>query len=124
MLVAENTVKHFPSTNQPRMQSSSGIDLAHASTAQTEAIADIYKKFHVSDAQLATLITRMKEEMQIGLVEDDASDLKMIPSFVTGIERGVMFLPLKNSEIQWIDFVHVLRLPHWPRTRRLSGFGN
>ncbi|KAG2182297.1 hypothetical protein INT43_007224 [Umbelopsis isabellina] len=88
MLAAENTAKHFPSRNQARMQSSSGIDLAYASSTQTEALADIYKKFHVSDAQLATLIARIKEEMQVGLLEDDAPDLKMIPSFVTGYPTG------------------------------------
>jgi hypothetical protein len=30
------------------------------------------------------LIKRMGEEMLVGLASDDASDLKMIPSFVTG----------------------------------------
>lgn len=66
------------------MQPAATSDLKHASVLQAETMADIQKMFHVSDAQLSELVTKMGEEMKVGLTKDDASDLKMIPSFVTG----------------------------------------
>lgn len=84
MLAAEQTVHHLPSPARTRLNPTSNLDMKYAFPEQVEALADIQKLFNVSDHQLAELVKRMGEEMQIGLERDDASDLKMIPSFVTG----------------------------------------
>jgi hypothetical protein len=84
MLAAEKTVNHIPSVSRARMQAATSLDMKYASLTQAETMADIQKLFQVSDTQLLELIKRMGEEMLVGLASDDASDLKMIPSFVTG----------------------------------------
>jgi hexokinase len=84
MLAAEQTVHHLSSSVRTRMPPSSNLDMQYAFPEQVEAVADIQKLFNITDQQLADFVKRMGEEMQIGLERDDASDLKMIPSFVTG----------------------------------------
>ncbi|CAO3677162.1 unnamed protein product [Umbelopsis ramanniana] len=88
MLAAEQTVHHLPSPARTRLNPTSNLDMKYAFPEQVEALADIQKLFNVSDHQLAELVKRMGEEMQIGLERDDASNLKMIPSFVTGYPTG------------------------------------
>ncbi|CAO3682733.1 unnamed protein product [Umbelopsis vinacea] len=70
------------------MQAATSLDMKYASVTQAETMADIQKLFQVSDTQLLELVKRMGEEMLVGLASDDASDFKMIPSFVTGYPTG------------------------------------
>lgn len=68
------------------------LHLRHGSPRQQEAVKEIEEMFRVSSSQLNALVRGFKEEMQAGLADDTqaqplprSSDLKMIPSFVTGI---------------------------------------
>ncbi|KAL1931023.1 hypothetical protein VTP01DRAFT_10160 [Rhizomucor pusillus] len=71
------------------------LHLRHGSPRQQEAVKEIEEMFRVSSSQLNALVRGFKEEMQAGLADDTqaqplprSSDLKMIPSFVTGYPTG------------------------------------
>lgn len=65
--------------------------LAHGTPRQQAAVEELEEEFCVSLEKLNALVLGFEEEMQAGLADDShaqsafrTSDLKMIPSYVTG----------------------------------------
>lgn len=68
-------------------------ELRHGSPAQQEAMDKLRDMFQVTRDQLNVLVRGFEEEMRAGLADDShdvatrSSDLKMIPSYVTGMKE-------------------------------------
>ena len=58
--------------------------LEHVSPQQQTALEELQRMFRLDHNALFSVVDHLQNELRNGLIDDNSSDLNMIPTFVTG----------------------------------------